>query len=67
MKSWRRGNRWCGMNSRKLNTCVYLSDSTDPVWNLAVEEYLTLHTEPDEVILYLWQNDDTIVDRKSVV
>ncbi len=49
------------MNSRKLKTRVHLSESTDPVWNLAVEEYLTLHTEPDEVILYLWQNDDTIV------
>ncbi len=49
------------MSSRMLKTRVHLSDSTDPVWNLAVEEYLMTHTEPDEVVLYLWQNDDTIV------
>ena len=33
----------------------------DPYVNLAVEEYLLLHCEADECILYLWQNQDTIV------
>lgn len=33
----------------------------DPYVNLAVEEYLLLHCEADECILYLWQNQNTIV------
>ncbi|MBO4292372.1 MAG: lipoate--protein ligase, partial [Lachnospiraceae bacterium] len=49
------------MSSRKCKTRVLLSDSTDPVWNLAVEEYLMTHTEPNEIVLYLWQNDHTVV------
>lgn len=40
---------------------VYVSTSTNPYENLAVEEYLTFHTEPDECILYLWQNAHTVV------
>lgn len=34
---------------------TYESITTDPYQNLAVEEYLTFHTEPGECILYLWQ------------
>ena len=49
------------MSSRKIKPKVFLSDSTDPVWNLALEEYLTMRAEPDELVLYLWQNADTIV------
>jgi len=38
-----------------------ISDSYNPYWNLATEERLLSMTEPDTVILYLWQNENTIV------
>jgi lipoate-protein ligase A len=40
---------------------VYLSESYDPKFNLSVEEWLMDCIEPDEVILFLWQNENTIV------
>lgn len=41
-------------------TCVE-SDGCDPYRNLAIEEYLMLHCEERECILYLWQNQRTVV------
>ena len=41
---------------------IYIeSDQVNPYKNLAVEEYLLLHCEPQECILYLWQNQNTVV------
>lgn len=37
------------------------SKQFNPYKNLAVEEYLLLHCEDKECILYLWQNQNTIV------
>lgn len=37
------------------------SECRDPFRNLAFEEYLTMHTEPGEMALFLWKNRDTIV------
>jgi len=37
------------------------SSSFNPWLNLAIEEYLVDHVKANEVILYLWQNMDTVV------
>jgi lipoate-protein ligase A len=43
-------------DTRIIRTC-----SKDPWWNLAVEEYLLERVQPDQCILYLWQNENTVV------
>lgn len=40
---------------------IYHTKNTSPYRNLAVEEYLTTHVQDGEMILYLWQNANTIV------
>lgn len=42
-------------------TKIYLSRGHDPRVNLAYEEMLTKEAQEDDIILYLWQNDNTIV------
>lgn len=45
-----------------INKITYIeSENYNPYGNLAVEEYLLLHCEPEECILYLWQNQNTVV------
>lgn len=41
------------------------SSTTSPFENLAMEEYLLLRCEEDECILYLWQNERTVVIGKN--
>ena len=45
-----------------INKLTYIeSTGVNPYKNLAMEEYLFSHCGGDEAILYLWQNQHTIV------
>lgn len=44
-----------------ITTRIIKSDSTDPWYNLALEEALLEDVKKGEAILYLWQNSDTVV------
>lgn len=48
-----------------MKTFIVESTSYNPWFNLALEEYLFDRTEPDTVILYLWQNQNTVVIGKT--
>ncbi len=43
------------------NLKVYISDSFDPYYNLAIEKHLFDNISEGCVLLYLWQNRDTVV------
>ncbi len=48
-----------------LKTKIIRSDSFDPTYNLALEEFLTKNVVEDDIILYLWQNERTVVIGKN--
>ncbi len=48
-------------NKTKLKTKLVYSKSTNPWFNLAYEEFILDNLEPEEITLYLWQNDNTVV------
>jgi lipoate---protein ligase len=47
--------------SEAIKPRIIHSTSINPWVNLSIEEYLLINVKPDEVILYLWQNDNTVV------
>ncbi len=47
--------------SADIKTTIVHSDSLNPWYNLALEEYLLNQVSSQEVILYLWQNQNTVV------
>lgn len=47
------------------NLKVYITESTDPYTNLATEKVLFDNVHYDEMILYLWQNHNTVVIGKN--
>ena len=44
-----------------IQTPILVSRNSDPYKNLAIEEYLMNKIEEDEILLFLWSNDNTIV------
>ncbi len=44
-----------------MKTSLMIASSTDPWLNMAVEEYLFNHVSGDEMILYLWQVQSTVM------
>lgn len=43
------------------NLLVYVAESTNPYRNIATEKYLLETVQKDTCILYLWQNENTVV------
>jgi len=46
---------------KKHKLQIILSDSIDPAYNLSFEEWLLENADEDTVIMYLWQNSNSIV------
>lgn len=44
-----------------MKTKLFLSESTNPWFNLSFEEYLVNQVKEDEIFFYLWQNQHTVV------
>lgn len=49
------------MTDHDIKTKIVFSESFDPWHNLALEEYLFREVKQNQVILYLWQNQNTVV------
>lgn len=49
------------MSYPSIKTQIVFSESFDPWHNLALEEFLLHKVEKNQIILYLWQNQNTVV------
>ena len=61
MKSLPQDTLYCVIHSMTDRLSVMVSDGFDPVRNLAAESALCDLVQEGEMILYLWQNDHTVV------
>ncbi len=43
------------------NIFIHETQNTYPYYNLAMEEYFTLHVKSGECVLFLWQNDPSVI------
>jgi len=43
------------------NIYIYISNSFDPYKNLALEKYILDNVKEESIVLYLWQNQNTVV------
>lgn len=50
-----------GVQLKEYKLHIVLSDSIDPAYNLSFEEWLLENADEDTVIMYLWQNRNSIV------
>ncbi|MGV8147218.1 MAG: lipoate--protein ligase [Alkaliphilus sp.] len=46
---------------KRLKTRIVISNSLDPAYNLSFEEWLLANVDDETVIMFLWQNQNTIV------
>lgn len=53
------------LHNNAIITSIITSSTFDPWYNLALEEFLLKHVRENEIILYLWQNDNTVVVGKN--
>ncbi|MEA1960731.1 MAG: lipoate--protein ligase [Bacillota bacterium] len=53
------------MSDHKLQPFFMQSNSCDPWYNLAVEEYLFSQIGDQDILLFLWQNEKTVVIGKN--
>lgn len=53
--------RWKGV----MKLLYIKNDSTDPRYNLALEEYVFMHLQPDEDFIMLWQNAPSVIIGKN--
>ncbi|WP_035291784.1 MULTISPECIES: lipoate--protein ligase [Clostridiaceae] len=53
------------MHNKEIITNIVVSKSINPWFNLALEEKLVKEAKANEIILYLWQNADTVVIGKN--
>ncbi len=49
------------MKNHDIETAIVFSSSHNPWHNIAFEEVLLSHVRENQVILYLWQNENTVV------
>jgi lipoate-protein ligase A len=49
------------MKNKDLKAKFLAGEGYNPWYNLALEEYLLNNLKEDEIILYLWQNENTVV------